>query len=629
MKLILRVASPDPPEEAAGGVLPPAFSLLERPRTNFKYSFLASAALHLFGIFVLPPLLTYIPGLEDEKPNNVEVVLLTKSAEELRLILPPRARIRPRSRAGRQGAPSMGRAGAAPAGGGSPKPRRRREPAGEEPVPSPKPVEPAPPAEPAPAPSPKEGDGGERAILIQPPERAAPPEPKPVQVPSLTVWTGPPEHLTRRQPTTPGVPEPPKLSTAVQTPPSMQMPSFLDTPAPVPIPKMEPPPEPPKLPLRSAGASLSMLRPVAPPKPEQVAPPPTPGDQMKGTPAAVISISSTPPEPGKEIVIPPGNRMELGSGGPGKTPGGPVAGPQPSSQAKSSGGGEPSGSVQSSGEGGGSAHSKGIGSGKGPGSGRGPAGKGAGGVGTGTGSGAGAGKGPGTGAATKGSGLGTTGAGPGRTGSGPTGTGTGDRGLPAGPGGTGTTPGGTGSGDVESSFGIAGGTVRVLEAADGSRALQYPADGYFDVIVLETRLGPGMPSAESFLTGRPIHTAYLNVGLRKEWILQYCVQGARKAPEDASSGVISLAAEPTLKAPFVRRVFLPRASQFDSEGVLAFVGVIGPAGHVQAIRAIGEDSAAHQTLLPFLSKWSFRPATEDEKPVPIEFVLVVPVHTNQ
>jgi hypothetical protein len=626
MKLILRIDSYKPKDEPAGGLEVPSFGLLQTRRPNFKYTFLASACLHFFGFFVLPPLVTYIPGFEDEKPNNVEVVLITKNPEELRLILPPRSRPRPRKRAAGAGAPSMGRAGAAPSGGGSPKPRRRPEPVTEEPGPESAPAPPEPkPVETAQAPAPKEGDGGELAILIQPPERVAPPEPKPAKVPSLSIWTGPPEHLTRREPVTPGVPEPPKL-TAAPAPPTTQMPSFLDNPAPVPIPKVEPPPEMPKLPLRSAGAALSMLRPAQPPKPETPAPPPAPGDQMKGAPAAVISISSTPAEPGKEIVIPPGNRMELGSGGPGRTPGGATNAPPSPPRPKPAAAGGASGTGQGKGSGAGS----GSGAGKGAGTGRGPAGKGGGGSGGGTGTGTGPGSGPGTGTAPKGTGTGTSGTGQGRTGSGPAGTGTGSSGLPAGPGGAGTVPGaGGGGGEVESSFGIAGGTVRVLEAADGSRALNYPADGYFDVIVLETKLGPGLPSAEDLLAGRPIHTAYLNVGLRKEWILQYCVQGARQEAADSSSGIVSLAPEPTLKAPFVRRAFLPRASQFDSPNYLAFVGVIGAAGHVQSLRAIGEDSAAHQALLPFLSKWAFRPATEDDKPVPIEFVLVIPSHTNR
>jgi hypothetical protein len=198
-------------------------------------------------------------------------------------------------------------------------------------------------------------------------------------------------------------------------------------------------------------------------------------------------------------------------------------------------------------------------------------------------------------------------------------TGTGNSPLPAGAGG----------GETESSFDIAGGSVRVIEAADGSRALNYPADGYFDVIVLGTALAPGLPSAESLLAGRPIHTAYLNVGLRKEWILQYCVQAAGQETADSSSGVISLAPEPSLKAPFVRRAFLPESSVLDSPRHIAFAGVIAAAGHVQSLRAVGENSGIHQTLLAFLSKWLFRPAREDEKPIPIEFVLVIPSHTNK
>ena len=52
-----------------------------------------------------------------------------------------------------------------------------------------------------------------------------------------------------------------------------------------------------------------------------------------------------------------------------------------------------------------------------------------------------------------------------------------------------------------------------------------PKDGKFGVVVLGSTAADAYPDSVGLMTGKVIYTVYVKVGLRKSWILQYCLPG--------------------------------------------------------------------------------------------------------
>ena len=158
--------------------------------------------------------------------------------------------------------------------------------------------------------------------------------------------------------------------------------------------------------------------------------------------------------------------------------------------------------------------------------------------------------------------------------------------------------------------------------ADGSRAISYPKNGNFDVIVLETKLPAEALAPEGLLSGKPVYTAYLNVGLKREWIIQYCLAND---PGGAGQGgmVVSLGNEPVIRAPYIQSLILPPGWQHNRRFLL-FKGKINSEGGLEVVKPVGESSEQQRTLLPYLAMWRFRPATRDQAAIPVELVLAIP-----
>lgn len=167
------------------------------------------------------------------------------------------------------------------------------------------------------------------------------------------------------------------------------------------------------------------------------------------------------------------------------------------------------------------------------------------------------------------------------------------------------------------------GEIRVQTGADGTVSLTYPSDGNFDVVVVESALPEALAQFGQSLSGRPVHTAYLNVGAAAEWVLQYCLPQGQAGGAEQHGMVVSLDAPAPLKAPYLIRATLPAEAGWRSAGYQVIHGLLNAAGRVEQARAIRAETAP-ASLLSALGTWLFRPAMSAGVPKAVEFLLVIP-----
>lgn len=166
------------------------------------------------------------------------------------------------------------------------------------------------------------------------------------------------------------------------------------------------------------------------------------------------------------------------------------------------------------------------------------------------------------------------------------------------------------------------GEIRANTGADGSVVLSYPQGGAFDVVVVDAPLPEPVASSARALSGTPVYTAYLNVGLPVEWILHYCVAGGEAAVQRRHA-VVTLSAPSPLKAPYVVEAHLPPPRFWQKPAHQVFHAVLNANGRLEGLRAIQTGGDA-DVLLDALRRWVFRPAMRDNAPTPIEVLLVIP-----
>lgn len=206
--------------------------------------------------------------------------------------------------------------------------------------------------------------------------------------------------------------------------------------------------------------------------------------------------------------------------------------------------------------------------------------------------------------------------------------------------GQGTGGGGSGAGDGAgpgSSGGSSGGgqatiadLLAVLELAEPirDRTIVHAEDGQFDLMVTQTALSDVFADAKGLLRGARIETVYIQVGSAKEWILQYCEPPSPEKPESAGqhNGVFVLDESPSqVAAPFPTITVRPPAPVMPKASYIVVHGFIDPDGGFQDLEIVGTRFASLLPMLkPSLSKWRFRPASRNGKPVQVEVLLLIP-----
>lgn len=152
----------------------------------------------------------------------------------------------------------------------------------------------------------------------------------------------------------------------------------------------------------------------------------------------------------------------------------------------------------------------------------------------------------------------------------------------------------------------------------GVTRITMPRDGKFGVVVQGSADSTRYPESAGALTGKVVYTVYLRVGLRKNWILQYCL------PKSAAR----LGSTP-VDAPWPFEMLRPdRWGSSDSDYVMV-KGMLTSGGQFEQLAMVfPEDLETRDLLLSSLKGWAFRPASRDGEATAVEVLLIIPRQTE-
>ena len=231
---------------------------------------------------------------------------------------------------------------------------------------------------------------------------------------------------------------------------------------------------------------------------------------------------------------------------------------------------------------------------------------------------AGAANGPGTGAGGSGKDLASNAPGGAAAGSGAgsgAGNGAGGGNSPGG----GSGPGGGAGRGVGGSGGGTGGEGDRGGSGQEMVRIVRPANGNHSAIIFGASASEPYPESAGVLGGKIIYTVYLHVGLRKNWILQYCLPKSF-LPESAVRGSMA-----PLAAPWPTLIVRPKSNGVADGDYILVHGIITAAGRfVQLATVVPEQFDNKKQLMEALQQWEFRPASRDGQPSAVEILLIIP-----
>ncbi|HEX7362842.1 MAG TPA: hypothetical protein VF283_20315, partial [Bryobacteraceae bacterium] len=148
----------------------------------------------------------------------------------------------------------------------------------------------------------------------------------------------------------------------------------------------------------------------------------------------------------------------------------------------------------------------------------------------------------------------------------------------------------------------------------GVTRLDLPKEGTFGVVVLGSAAASAYPEAAGALSGKVVYTVYLKVGLRKSWILQYCL----------AKGATGRSTVP-VKAPWPFLIMRPDQWSASDPDYIIVHGMLTAAGKFEHLTMVYPDELdKKELLLQSLKLWAFRPASRDGVPVSVEVLLIIP-----
>jgi hypothetical protein len=153
----------------------------------------------------------------------------------------------------------------------------------------------------------------------------------------------------------------------------------------------------------------------------------------------------------------------------------------------------------------------------------------------------------------------------------------------------------------------------------GLTRITLPKDGKFGVVVSGSADTTRYPESVGALTGKVVYTVYLRVGLRKNWILQYCL------PKTTDKGAAVRGSATPLEAPWPFLIMRPdRLSAADPDYIMVR-GMLTSAGQFDQLAMVfPEELEKKELLLKSLKLWEFRPANRDGEPTAVEVLLIIP-----
>jgi hypothetical protein len=191
----------------------------------------------------------------------------------------------------------------------------------------------------------------------------------------------------------------------------------------------------------------------------------------------------------------------------------------------------------------------------------------------------------------------------------------------AGGNGTDATGNAAGTGSAAATATVASGSSSTSAQAAGSETvdhIQLPPNGHFGVVVVGSSQTDQYPEASDVWTDRVAYTVYLHVGLPKTWILQYGLLHAAQANGSGSVG--------RLEAPWPYDIFRPNllAADINADALMVH-GILNASGKLEQLAvAFPEGFPRASFVVNALSRWQFRPASQDGKPTAVEILLIIP-----
>ena len=178
----------------------------------------------------------------------------------------------------------------------------------------------------------------------------------------------------------------------------------------------------------------------------------------------------------------------------------------------------------------------------------------------------------------------------------------------SGPGGNGTPghPGNSSNGSTEE------------PAIAGATLITVPKDGHFGSVIVGDSLQDQYPEIGEVWHGRLTYTAYLHVGLAKNWILQYSLPRATDASTAGSAA--------HLDAPWPYSIVRPHleSGSIDADALMVH-GFVNQSGRFETLTVLfPEGFPRAQFVLAALQQWQFRPAVRDGQPEKVEVLIIIP-----
>lgn len=153
----------------------------------------------------------------------------------------------------------------------------------------------------------------------------------------------------------------------------------------------------------------------------------------------------------------------------------------------------------------------------------------------------------------------------------------------------------------------------------GLRRIELPKNGKFGAVISGSSAAGSYPESAGALSGKVIYTVYIKVGLRKSWILQYCLPKGEE--KQAGAGRSSIAVE----APWPFLMMRPDQGAASDPDYMILHGTITAAGRFDQLAVIfPADFAERDMIVNSLNLWEFRPAARDGAPVAVEALLIIP-----
>lgn len=179
-------------------------------------------------------------------------------------------------------------------------------------------------------------------------------------------------------------------------------------------------------------------------------------------------------------------------------------------------------------------------------------------------------------------------------------------------------PGGNGSKGASGAASASSGTASQAADSETVERIQLPPTGKFGVVVVGNSQTAQYPEAADIWSDRVAYTVYLHVGLPKTWILQY---GLLRATQANGTGSVA-----HLDAPWPYDIFRPNllAADVNADAVMVH-GILNASGKLEQLAVAFPEGYPHASfVVNALSRWQFRPASQDGKPTPVEILLIIP-----